>query len=85
MAEEMDALWMPHVKSWRLNERHYGALQGQNKAETTAKHGEETVKQWRRCYDIPPPALKLDDKRHPSFDIRYNSLSPDVLPTAESL
>jgi len=64
------------VKDWRLNERHYGALEGLNKAETTAKHGEAQVKIWRRSYDIPPPPLKTDDPRHPAFDRRYAGLSP---------
>ena len=81
----MDSLWIPHHKTWRLNERSYGALQGLNKAETAEKHGEEKVLQWRRSYDIPPPALSLDDERHPSFDRRYGLLPPDVLPTTESL
>lgn len=85
ISETMDSLWIPHHKTWRLNERHYGALQGLNKAETAEKHGEEKVLQWRRSYDIPPPALSLDDERHPSFDRRYGLLPPDVLPTTESL
>ncbi len=81
----LDALWIPVVKSWKLNERHYGALQGLNKAETTAKHGEAQVKIWRRSYDIPPPALTPDDPRHPSRDPRYKDLSPADLPLTESL
>jgi 2,3-bisphosphoglycerate-dependent phosphoglycerate mutase len=83
--ESLDRLWIPEVKSWRLNERHYGALQGLNKAETTAKHGEAQTKIWRRSYDIPPPALSPDDPRHPSHDSRYASLSPGELPLTESL
>lgn len=85
ISEEMGSLFIPHYKSWRLNERSYGALQGLNKAETAEKHGEAKVLQWRRSYDIPPPELGLDDERHPSFDRRYSSLPPDVLPTTESL
>jgi 2,3-bisphosphoglycerate-dependent phosphoglycerate mutase len=80
-----DRLWIPVEKSWRLNERYYGALQGLNKAETTARHGEAQVKIWRRSYDIPPPALTADDPRHPSHDPRYASLSPSDLPLTESL
>ena len=83
--EVLDELWIPVVKSWKLNERHYGALQGLNKAETTAKHGDAQVKIWRRSYDIPPPALTPDDPRHPSRDPRYKGLSPADLPLAESL
>ena len=71
--------------SWRLNERHYGALQGLNKAETAAKHGEAQVKVWRRSYDIPPPPLDPEDPRHPSLDRRYADLSPEELPLTESL
>jgi len=85
IAEEMGSLWIPHYKSWRLNERHYGALQGLNKAETAEKHGEAQVKIWRRSYDVPPPALGLDDQRHPRFDRRFSHLPPDVLPCTESL
>jgi 2,3-bisphosphoglycerate-dependent phosphoglycerate mutase len=83
--DEMDALWLPVHKSWRLNERHYGALQGLNKAETAAKHGEAQVKIWRRSYDIPPPPLSPDDPRHPSHDRRYGELLPGELPLTESL
>ena len=83
--DEMDLMWIPVEKSWRLNERHYGGLQGLNKAETAAKHGEAQVKIWRRSYDIPPPALDRDDPRHPSRDPRYASLSPSELPLTESL
>jgi 2,3-bisphosphoglycerate-dependent phosphoglycerate mutase len=83
--DELDLLWIPVVKSWRLNERHYGALQGLNKAETAAKHGDAQTKIWRRSYDIPPPPLALDDERHPSRDPRYAALSPEELPRTESL
>jgi 2,3-bisphosphoglycerate-dependent phosphoglycerate mutase len=83
--DEMDLLWIPVQKSWRLNERHYGALQGLDKAETVARHGEEQVKIWRRSYDIPPPPLSPDDPRNPARDPRYASLSPDETPLAESL
>ncbi len=83
--DEMDQLWLPVTRSWRLNERHYGALQGLNKAETAAKHGEAQVKVWRRSYDIPPPPLTVDDPRHPGRDPRYASLSPGDLPLTESL
>ncbi len=81
----LDLLWIPVYKHWRLNERHYGALQGLNKAETAAKHGEAQIKIWRRSYDIPPPALSIDDPRHPSTDPRYATLDPSELPLAESL
>ena len=81
----MGSLWIPHHKTWRLNERHYGALQGLNKAETAEKHGEEQVLKWRRSYDIPPPELDLEDERHPRFERRYGDLPPDVLPKTESL
>ena len=83
--DEMDQMWIPEHKSWRLNERHYGALQGLNKAETAAKHGEAQVKIWRRSYDIPPPPLTPDDPRHPSRDRRYAEIRPDQLPLTESL
>src|SRR5215211_2787090 len=83
--EDMDQLWIPVTKHWRLNERHYGALQGLNKAETAAKHGEEQVKIWRRSYDIPPPPLTPDDERHPGRDPRYAGLSVKELPLSESL
>jgi 2,3-bisphosphoglycerate-dependent phosphoglycerate mutase len=83
--EEMDQMWIPVVNSWRLNERHYGALQGLNKAETAEKHGMDQVKIWRRSYDIPPPALTTDDPRHPSRDPRYAGLRSAELPAAESL
>jgi 2,3-bisphosphoglycerate-dependent phosphoglycerate mutase len=83
--DALDLMWIPVVKSWRLNERHYGALQGLNKAETAAKHGEAQTKIWRRSYDIPPPPLSPDDERHPSRDPRYRSLSPSEIPCTESL
>jgi 2,3-bisphosphoglycerate-dependent phosphoglycerate mutase len=69
--DEMDLMWIPVVRDWRLNERHYGALQGLNKAETAAKYGDDQVHIWRRSYDIPPPPLDADDERHPMFDPRY--------------
>src|SRR5204863_9506448 len=81
----LDRMWIPVVKDWRLNERHYGALEGLNKAETTAKHGEAQVKIWRRSYDIPPPSLSAGDPRHPLHDPRYAGLSPQQLPPPESL
>ncbi|HYT66364.1 MAG TPA: 2,3-diphosphoglycerate-dependent phosphoglycerate mutase [Vicinamibacterales bacterium] len=83
--EEMDQLWIPVTKHWRLNERHYGALQGLNKAETAAKHGEDQVKIWRRSYDIPPPPLSKDDERYSGKDPRYASLQPEEIPASESL
>ena len=81
----LDRMWIPVVNDWRLNERHYGALQGLNKAETTAKHAEAKVKIWRRSYDIPPPPLPPGDPRHPALDPRYAGLSPQELPLTESL
>jgi 2,3-bisphosphoglycerate-dependent phosphoglycerate mutase len=83
MLDEMDRMWIPVVRDWRLNERHYGALQGLNKAETAAKYGDEQVHIWRRSYDIPPPELQPDDERHPSHDARYADV--DSLPATESL
>jgi len=83
--EEMDLLWLPVAKSWRLNERHYGALQGLDKAETAGKYGDEQVFLWRRSYDVRPPALEGDDPRHPRFDPRYAGLTPDELPGVECL
>ena len=83
--DEMDRAWIPVERSWRLNERHYGALQGLNKAQTVEKHGEAQVKIWRRSYDIPPPKLELDDQRHPRFDARYADVPAAELPAAESL
>ena len=83
--DEMSQMWVPVHRTWRLNERHYGALQGLNKAETAAQHGEAQVKIWRRSYDVSPPPLMADDPRHPSRDRRYNGLAPAELPLAESL
>ncbi len=83
--EEMDRMWIPVHNSWRLNERHYGALQGLNKAETAERHGAAQTKLWRRSYDVPPPPLAADDPRHPSRDPRYASLRPQDLPLTESL
>jgi 2,3-bisphosphoglycerate-dependent phosphoglycerate mutase len=80
-----DQMWIPVEKSWRLNERHYGALQGLNKAETAEKYGDAQVKIWRRSYDTPPPALTPDDPRHPSRDPRYRTLPANELPLTESL
>lgn len=81
----MDRDWLPVIRAWQLNERHYGALQGLNKAETAKEYGEDQVKVWRRSYDVPPPALELTDERHPKFDRRYASLTPEQLPATESL
>jgi len=83
--EGMDLAWIPVRKSWRLNERHYGALQGLNKAETAKKFGDEQVMVWRRSYATPPPALEKDDERHPGHDPRYAMLTPDLLPLTEAL
>lgn len=83
--DELDLMWLPVERSWRLNERHYGALQGLDKAQTVEKHGEAQVKIWRRSYDIPPPVLDVSDKRHPIHDRRYAKLDPRVLPASESL
>jgi 2,3-bisphosphoglycerate-dependent phosphoglycerate mutase len=83
MLDEMDRMWIPVVRDWRLNERHYGALQGLNKAETAAKYGDEQVHIWRRSYATPPPALEIDDARHPSHDPRYRGIAN--LPATESL
>jgi 2,3-bisphosphoglycerate-dependent phosphoglycerate mutase len=85
MLDTTERMWLPVESSWRLNERHYGALQGLNKAQTVEKHGEAQVKIWRRSYDIPPPPLSLDDPRHPRFDARYADLDPQLLPATESL
>jgi 2,3-bisphosphoglycerate-dependent phosphoglycerate mutase len=82
---DMDQMWIPVQRSWRLNERHYGALQGLNKAETAARHGEAQVKIWRRSYDTPPPPLAPDDERCPSRDPRYAGVPADQLPLTESL
>jgi len=81
----LDQMWLPVIKTWRLNERHYGALQGLNKAETTAEHGEAQVKIWRRSYDIPPPPLTPDDPRHAGRDPRYAGLAASDVPLTESL
>lgn len=83
--DEMDLLWIPMIKDWHMNERHYGALQGLNKAETAIKYGEEQVDLWRRSYDISPPFLELSDPRHPSNDKKYEGIDPKDLPTGESL
>jgi 2,3-bisphosphoglycerate-dependent phosphoglycerate mutase len=85
MLDAMDRMWTPIEDSWRLNERSYGALQGLNKAQTVAEHGEAQVKIWRRSYDIPPPPLGNDDPRHPRFDARYAGVDPKSLPATESL
>jgi 2,3-bisphosphoglycerate-dependent phosphoglycerate mutase len=83
--DETDRMWVPVERSWRLNERHYGALQGLNKAQTVEKHGEAQVKIWRRSYDVPPPPLSPDDPRHPRHDPRYRGVDPALLPATESL
>ena len=83
--QEMNLEWIPVTNAWQVNERHYGALQGLNKSEMAEKYGEEQVKIWRRSYDVPPPALEWTDERHPRFDARYASLSPEQLPATESL
>jgi 2,3-bisphosphoglycerate-dependent phosphoglycerate mutase len=83
--DTMDLMWMPVIRDWRLNERHYGALQGLNKAETAAKHSEEQVLVWRRSYDIPPPPLDVTDERYPGHDRRYAGLTPEQLPKTECL
>ncbi len=83
--DEMDLMWIPTHRSWRLNERHYGALQGLNKKEMAEKHGEEQVHIWRRSYSTPPPPLEDDDERHPKFDPRYKDVPPDLLPNCEAL
>jgi 2,3-bisphosphoglycerate-dependent phosphoglycerate mutase len=83
--DEMDMMWLPVERSWRLNERHYGALQGLDKAQTVAKHGAEQVKVWRRSYDIPPPPLEASHPQHPRFDRRYAGVPAGELPSCESL
>jgi 2,3-bisphosphoglycerate-dependent phosphoglycerate mutase len=83
--DEMDLMWIPVVRDWRMNERHYGALQGLNKAQTAAKYGEQQVKVWRRSYDIQPPALEESDPRYPGHDPRYQGLTKDQLPLTECL
>ncbi len=82
---EMEMAWVPVRRSWRLNERHYGALQGLNKQQTAERYGEDQVKLWRRSYDVRPPDLEPDDERHPSHDPRYADLPPELLPSAECL
>lgn len=83
--EQMDLLWIPVFKTWRLNEKHYGTLQGLNKSEMTQQYGEEQVLLWRRSYDVPPPPLDRDDPRHPRFDPRYAGLDPADIPATEAL
>ncbi|WP_019960975.1 2,3-diphosphoglycerate-dependent phosphoglycerate mutase [Woodsholea maritima] len=83
--EELDRVWIPVEKHWRLNERHYGLLTGLNKSETAQQHGEDMVHIWRRSYDTPPPALPLDDERHARFDPRYSHVDVKDLPLSESL
>lgn len=83
--DEMDLMWIPACGDWRLNERHYGALQGLNKAATAARYGEAQVQIWRRSYDIRPPGLEKSDPRYPGNDLRYQNLTPEQLPLAESL
>lgn len=83
--DAMDTMWLPVERAWELNERHYGDLQGLNKAETAKKFGDDQVLIWRRSYDTPPPPLSLDDERHPRFDRRYAKIDPAVLPATESL
>jgi 2,3-bisphosphoglycerate-dependent phosphoglycerate mutase len=83
--EEMDLLWIPVIKHWRLNERHYGSLQGLNKSETAAQHGEDQVKIWRRSYDVPPPVLETSDPRHPANSPIYKDLDPKDIPATECL
>jgi 2,3-bisphosphoglycerate-dependent phosphoglycerate mutase len=83
--EEMDQLWIPWIKTWRLNERHYGALQGLNKAETAALHGEEKVKIWRRSYDVPPPPLDKKDPRYPGNQAAYKDMEEKDIPLTECL
>ena len=83
--DEMDLMWIPVQREWKLNERHYGALQGLNKAETAEKHGEDQVKIWRRSYDTPPPALEKSDERYPGNDSRYKDLDESQIPLSECL
>jgi len=83
--DELDQMWLPVRRDWRLNERHYGALQGLNKSETAEKHGEEQVLIWRRAYDVPPPALEKSDERWPGHDARYSDLTEAQLPLSECL
>ena len=83
--DRMDRMWLPQIANWRLNERHYGGLQGLNKAETAAKHGDEQVHIWRRSFDVPPPPLDPGDPTYPSHDPRYRDVPPELLPATESL
>jgi 2,3-bisphosphoglycerate-dependent phosphoglycerate mutase len=83
--KEMDLLWIPVYKTWRLNEKHYGILQGLNKSEMVKQYGADQVQLWRRSYDTPPPAMEYDDPRHPRFDHRYRDLKPSEIPATESL
>jgi 2,3-bisphosphoglycerate-dependent phosphoglycerate mutase len=83
--DEMDRMWIPTMLNWRLNERHYGALQGLNKAETAKQYGDKQVLIWRRSYDTRPPAITVQDERYPGFDLRYKNLTADIIPVAESL
>jgi 2,3-bisphosphoglycerate-dependent phosphoglycerate mutase len=83
--EQLDLLWLPVLRDWRMNERHYGALQGLNKAQTTASYGAAQVRIWRRSFDVAPPPLATDDPRHPRFDRRYADVAPAELPATESL
>lgn len=83
--EELDQMWIPVHRSWRVNERMYGALQGLDKAETAQRHGEDQVKIWRRSYDVPPPPMPADDPGHPSKDPRYQTLKPEEIPSSECL
>lgn len=83
--DEMDRTWLPVVHSWRLNERHYGDLQGKDKVEMVNQFGKEQVQLWRRSYDVPPPPVKRDHEHHPANDRRYRALAPDALPTSECL
>ncbi len=83
--DELDLMWIPVIRNWRLNERHYGALQGLNKAETAQKYGEQQIKIWRRSYDTQPPALEITDERYPGNDPRYKELTEDELPLTECL
>jgi 2,3-bisphosphoglycerate-dependent phosphoglycerate mutase len=85
MLDELDQMWIPVHNSWRLNERHYGALQGLNKAEMAAKYGEQQVQVWRRSYDVPPPALEVSDQRYPGSDPRYRNMGKSEIPACESL
>lgn len=85
VADTLDCHHIPLIKSWRLNERHYGQLQGLNKKETTQKHGEKQVQLWRRSYDIPPPFVSLDDERYPGNDEKYQGVNKQILPRGESL